>query len=83
MIFDRSLLKHLYKASMVGLNLVISTIVGGLIGYFLDYAMERFFGIHTKPWLLFIFALFGIVSGFKDLIQLAKKSTDDSDKKNL
>jgi ATP synthase protein I len=83
MIFDRSILRHIYKASVVGLNLVISTIVGGLIGYGLDYAMERWFGIKTAPWLLFIFAIFGIIAGFKDLIMMAKKIDNDSSKKNL
>ncbi|OGW36575.1 MAG: hypothetical protein A2Y97_03455 [Nitrospirae bacterium RBG_13_39_12] len=65
--------KQIAKASVVGLNLVISTIVGGLIGYGLDYAMDRWFGIKTAPWLLFIFALFGIIAGFKDLVMMAKK----------
>ena len=65
--------KQIAKASVVGLNLVISTIVGGLIGYGLDYAMETWFHIKTAPWLLFIFALFGIIAGFKDLVMMAKK----------
>jgi ATP synthase protein I len=82
-IFDRSILRQIYKASVVGLNLVISTIVGGLIGYGLDYAMERWFGIKTAPWLLFIFAIFGIIAGFKDLIMMAKKINNDSSKENL
>lgn len=79
---EKSLFKQLLEASTVGLNLVISTIIGGLIGYGLDYAMERWFGIKTAPWLLFIFAIFGIIAGFKDLIMLAKKSDDQSHKKN-
>jgi F0F1-type ATP synthase assembly protein I len=83
MIFDKSLLRHVYKASVVGLNLVISTVVGGLIGYGLDYAMDRWFGIKTAPWLLFIFAILGIISGFKDLIMMAKNQDNDSPKKNL
>jgi ATP synthase protein I len=65
--------KQIAKASVVGLNLVISTIVGGLIGYGLDYAMDRWFGIKTAPWLLFIFAIFGIIAGFRDLVMMAKK----------
>jgi ATP synthase protein I len=77
-IFNREFL----HAWGVGLNLVISTIVGGLMGYGLDYAMERWFGVITAPWLLFIFAIFGIIAGFKDLIMLAKKSDDQSHKKN-
>jgi len=81
---EKSLFKQLLEASTVGLNLVISTIIGGLIGYGLDYAMARWFGVKTAPWLLFIFTIFGIIAGFKDLIMLAKKSNKDDqpDKKN-
>jgi ATP synthase protein I len=79
---EKSLFKQLLEASTVGLNLVTSTIIGGLMGYGLDYAMERWFGVITAPWLLFIFAIFGIIAGFKDLIMLAKKSDDQSHKKN-
>ena len=46
---EKSIFKQLLEASTVGLNLVISTIIGGLIGYGLDYAMERWFGVHTEP----------------------------------
>lgn len=70
---EKPLLRQLWEASTVGLNLVISTIVGGLIGYGLDYAMENWIGIKTKPWLLFIFAIFGIIAGFRDLIRIASK----------
>jgi len=81
---EKSLFKQLLEASTVGLNLVISTIIGGLIGYGLDYAMAGWFGVKTAPWLLFIFTIFGIIAGFKDLIMLAKKSNKDDqpDKKN-
>lgn len=71
---ERSVLKHLLGASMVGLNLVISTFVGLAIGYFLD----KFLG--TKPWLTLIFLLLGIVSGFRDLIRIAiNESKKDED----
>ena len=43
------------------------------MGYGLDYAMDKWFGIHTAPWLLFIFLIFGIIAGFKDLFMMAKK----------
>jgi ATP synthase protein I len=77
-LFNREFL----RAWSVGLNLVISTIVGGLMGYGLDYAMERWFGVKTAPWLLFVFAIFGIIAGFKDLIMMAKHADDQSDKKS-
>lgn len=46
-------------AGTLGLHIVSSIIVGLTIGYFLD----DYFG--TKPWLLMIFFLLGIVAGFK------------------
>jgi ATP synthase protein I len=77
-LFNREFL----RAWAVGLNLVISTIVGGLMGYGFDYAMARWFGVKTAPWLLFIFTIFGIIAGFKDLIMMAKNADDQSHKKN-
>jgi F0F1-type ATP synthase assembly protein I len=82
MIFDRTMLRHVYKASMVGLNIVISTIVGGFLGYLFDYAMAKWFGLTTAPWGLFVGAILGIVAGFKDLVMLAKKIDEDSSKEN-
>ena len=79
---EKPLFRQLLEASAVGMNLVISTVVGGLIGYGLDYAMEKWFSIKTAPWLLFIFAIVGIIAGFKDLVMMARKSDNES-KKNL
>jgi ATP synthase protein I len=79
---EKSVFKQLLEASTVGLNLVISTVIGGFMGYGIDYAMDKWFHVHTAPWLLFIFTIFGIIAGFKDLFMMAKKSGDESDKKN-
>ena len=79
---EKSIFRQLLEASTVGLNLVISTVIGGLMGYGLDYAMDRWFHVRTYPWLLFIFTIFGIVAGFIDLMKLAKKSDDQSNKKD-
>ena len=46
-------------AGTMGLHIVSATVVGLAIGYFLD----DYFG--TKPWLIMIFFLFGVVAGFK------------------
>jgi ATP synthase protein I len=77
MIFDKTILKHMWKASTAGLNIVVSTVVGGAIGYFL----ERLFGLENH-WLLFVFALLGIAAGFKDLFKITKDIDDQSDKKD-
>lgn len=78
---EKPLFKQLLQASTVGLNLVISTVIGGLIGYGLDSAMGKWFGIHTEPWLLFIFALLGIIAGFRELVKMAMKKDNESARK--
>lgn len=46
-------------AGTIGLHFVSASVVGLFIGYWLD----DFFG--TKPWLIMIFFLLGVVAGFK------------------
>ncbi|GAB4491109.1 MAG: hypothetical protein OHK006_24680 [Thermodesulfovibrionales bacterium] len=65
--------KHLLLASSVGIQMVLSTFVGLAIGYGLD----KLFG--TDPWLLFVFLILGIVSGFRELVKLARKQIDGPD----
>ncbi len=68
--------KEYLQAWSVGLSLVISTFVGLGIGYWLD----RLF--NTSPWLTIIFLILGIVSGFRDLIRMARRQDNGSDKKD-
>jgi ATP synthase protein I len=71
---EKSFFKNLLEASTVGLNLVIATFIGLAMGYGLDYAMDAWFGWHTKPWLTIIFLFLGIISGFRELFRMAKKA---------
>jgi len=80
---EKPFFRQLLEASTVGLSLVISTFIGLAMGYGLDYAMEKWFGLHTSPWLTIIFLVFGIIAGFRDLVRMAKKSGNGSNKKNL
>ncbi len=48
--------------------MVLATVIGLAIGYFLD----RLFG--TFPWLMMIFFGFGIVAGFRNLFILYKRT---------
>lgn len=76
---EKSVLRQLFEASTVGIHLVISTFVGLAIGYGLDRLLN------TSPYLTFIFLFIGIISGFRDLIRIAKKqerSDGVDDKKN-
>ncbi|MDA8431400.1 MAG: AtpZ/AtpI family protein [Nitrospiraceae bacterium] len=71
--------REFLKAWTVGLNLVISTFVGLAIGYLLD----KLFKV-TFPWLTIVFLILGIVSGFRDLVRMAKRQNEDGpDKTDL
>jgi ATP synthase protein I len=73
----REYLRILARASSMGLAMVLATVIGLAIGYFLD----RLFG--TSPWLMMIFFGFGIVAGFRNLYILYKrteKAMNDQDK---
>ncbi len=56
--------------SSLGLMLPSSIAVGLFFGYYLD----KFFG--TRPWLLLVFFILGIVSGFYSLIRGLNKFKD-------
>jgi len=67
LIKDKALREAIASASVVGLTLVTATFVGLLIGYWLD----RWLG--TKPWLLLVFLVLGIVAGFKNVVSEVRK----------
>lgn len=83
---EKSFFKQLYHVSTIGFTIVISTFVGLAMGYGLDYAMDKWFGIHTKPWLTFIFLILGIIAGFRELYKMATKPdkyNEPSSKKDI
>jgi len=59
-------LKHLLLASAVGLQLVFATFIGFAIGYGLD----SLFGTNFLKW---IFLLFGLIAGFRELFRFARR----------
>lgn len=70
---DKSVFRHLLEASSVGIQLVLSTFLGFVIGYYLDKWLGTF------PWLTAIFLVLGIVAGFYDLVKVARRQ-NGSDK---
>ena len=62
----RKLFRLIGRYSTIGLEMVISVVIGILFGWWLD----RLF--NTKPWLTIVFMLFGIVAGFRSLFKLLK-----------
>ncbi|MBM3285056.1 MAG: AtpZ/AtpI family protein, partial [Candidatus Aminicenantes bacterium] len=68
--------RRLAELSSLGLMLPSSIAVGLAIGYVLDKALG------TWPWLLAIFTVLGVVSGFFSLIRGLKKLGIEKDKEN-
>jgi ATP synthase protein I len=63
-------LKQYYSLSALGIEMGVTLAIGLLIGWYLD----RWLG--TKPWFTIIFAIFGIIAGFRNIIRLARKDWD-------
>jgi len=83
---EKSLFKQLYHVSTIGFTIVISTFVGLAMGYGLDYAMDKWIGIHTKPWLTIIFLILGIIEALESSIGWRpnqKKNSEPPNKKDL
>ena len=71
----RKFYREFARVSAIGLEMGLSVAIGLAIGYFLD----RFF--HTKPWLMLIFLILGIVAAFRSLFSLAKRIDKGAQKK--
>ncbi len=70
----RKFYKQFARVSAIGLEMGLSVAIGLGIGYLLD----RLFG--TKPWLMVIFFLLGVIAAFRSLLSLAKE-IDKSERK--
>lgn len=66
--------RKLAALSSLGLMLPSSIAVGLFMGYFLDKLLG------TEPWLLIVFTLFGVASGFLSLFRGLKKLGIEKDK---
>ena len=51
----------------IGMLLVLSTLIGGGIGY----ALDRWLG--TSPWLLIVFLCLGMVAGFVEMLRMISR----------
>ncbi|MDA8175286.1 MAG: AtpZ/AtpI family protein [Nitrospiraceae bacterium] len=61
---EKSPFRLLLDASELGINFIVSILVGLAIGYFLDKAFHTSF-----PWFKIFFLLMGIAAGFKEIIK--------------
>lgn len=63
---DRSYLDSLFRASVLGIHLVVATFMGLAIGYYLDKWLE------TSPLFTMLFLFFGIIAGFQNMYREVK-----------
>jgi len=70
---DGKQLKSFARVGALGIELALSTVIGLLLGRWLDGK----FG--TEPWLTLVGLVFGVIAGFRSLIETARKATRNSD----
>ena len=70
---EESSWKALAELSSIGMTLVLATVIGLAIGYFLDRALG------TSPWLIMIGLGLGIAAGFVNLFRSVKRAERDAD----
>ncbi|MCP2520427.1 AtpZ/AtpI family protein [SCandidatus Aminicenantes bacterium Aminicenantia_JdfR_composite] len=68
---DKNSYRKLAYLSSLGLMLPSSIVVGMVMGWLLDKIFK------TWPWLFLIFTLFGIISGFYNIIREVSKFDDN------
>jgi ATP synthase protein I len=61
------ILRQIGSYSTVGLEMGLSVAVGAIIGYYLDK------WLHTEPWLLIVFLIFGAIAGYRSLYRALKR----------
>ncbi len=62
--------KNIGLAMRLGVQLVTTTLVGALLGYFLDKLFD------TKPWLMVTGLFLGSVAALRDIYRLVKNELD-------
>ena len=72
----RNLLRWISTLGTIGINLVVTTIIGFFIGYYLDKLLG------TKPWLMFVFLIIGIFTGFWNMLRILNKVIKEEEKDN-
>lgn len=77
---EKPIFRQLLELSTIGLNLVLATFIGLMMGRGTDYVLDRYLGWKTEPWFTIIFLLLGIISGFREMIRMARKYSGDSKK---
>ena len=64
-------------------ELVSALIVGGALGWGIDWAADRWSPVHTRPWGLIVFFVLGAAAGILNVIRAAREINADMAKKEL
>lgn len=70
----KSLIKTLGIISTMGISVAVAIAIGVFIGYKLDAWLG------TGPWFFFIFLLFGIIAGFRNIYIIAGREIKKDDR---
>lgn len=54
-------------------ELFSAVLVGGGLGWGIEWALERFFGIHTRPVFLIVFFMLGAAAGIRNVMRAAEE----------
>jgi F0F1-type ATP synthase assembly protein I len=76
----RAFFRELGRYGALGFEMSLSVVIGAGIGYVLDWAMERYLGLATRPWLMILWIGFGFAAGVRSLYRAALRSEKDLEK---
>ncbi|MGB8600619.1 MAG: AtpZ/AtpI family protein [Rhizomicrobium sp.] len=60
-------------ASRFGIELVVAFVVGGAIGWGIDWAFDHWSPWHTRPWGIVVLTLMGAAAGIRNVLAAAKE----------
>lgn len=64
-------IRLLAMAGSMGISIVLATVIGLAIGYYLDNHV-----FDTAPWLTLIFLVLGIIAGFRNIYIIGKRAQE-------
>lgn len=67
--------KGLALAARIGVELVVTTVLGALLGYGLDAWLG------TRPWLMIVGLVLGAVAGFRNIYRMVNPSEQETRKR--
>ena len=76
----KAFFRELGRYGALGFEMSLSVVIGAGIGYGLDWAMERYLALATRPWLMILWIGFGFAAGVRSLYKAAVQSGKNLEK---